>query len=108
MKPEKWENLIGDIKDKFEVEEHDKKHFDEQGGTDIESIIFKGPLGRMKLEFITKPVVLDKKTSYSQRIGSQVDIEYIYSEDEKTNRLMAYKWNEAQNEWIEIDADSFS
>ncbi|MBU1255409.1 hypothetical protein KKE74_00485 [Patescibacteria group bacterium] len=108
MKPEKWENLIGDIKDKFEVEEHDKKHLDEQGGTDIESIIFKGPLGRMKLEFITKPVVLDKKTSYSQRIGSQVDIEYIYSEDEKTNRLMAYKWNEAQNEWIEIDADSFS
>lgn len=108
MRPEKWENLIGDIKDKFEVEEHDKKHLDEQGGTDIESIIFKGPLGRMKLEFITKPVVLDKKTSYSQRIGSQVDIEYVYSEDEKTNRLVAYKWDEAQNEWIEIDADSFS
>jgi len=108
MKPEKWENLIGDIKDKFEVEEHDKKHLDEQGGTDIESIIFKGPLGRMKLEFITKPVVLDKKTSYSQRIGSQVDIQYIYSEDEKTNRLVAYKWDEAQNEWVEINADNFS
>jgi len=108
MKPEKWENLIGDIKDKFEVEEHDKKHLDEQGGTDIESIIFKGPLGRMKLEFITKPVVLDKKTSYSQRIGSQVDIQYIYSEDEKTNRLVAYKWDEIQNEWVEIDADSFN
>lgn len=108
MKPEKWENLIGDIKDKFEIEEHDKKHLDEQGGTDIESIIFKGPLGRMKLEFITKPVVLDKKTNYSQRIGSHVDIEYIYSEDEKTSRLVAYKWDEAQNEWVEINADNFS
>ena len=107
MRPEKWENLIGDIKDKFEVEEHDKEHLDEQGGTDIEYIIFKGPLGRMKLEFITKPVILDKKTSYSRRIGSQVDIEYIYSEDEKTHRLTAYKWDTAQNEWIEIIADSF-
>ncbi|MBL7053143.1 MAG: hypothetical protein ISS02_00560 [Candidatus Portnoybacteria bacterium] len=108
MKPEKWENLIGDIKDKFEIEEHDKKHLDEQGGTDIEFIIFKSPLGRMKLEFITKPVVLDKKTNYSQRIGSQVDVEYIYSEDEKTNRLVAYKWDEAQNEWVEINADNFN
>lgn len=108
MKPEKWENLIGDIKDKFEIEEHDKKHLDEQGGTDIEFIIFKSPLGRMKLEFITKPVVLDKKTNYSQRIGSQVDVEYIYSEDEKTNRLVAYKWDEIQNEWVEINADNFN
>ncbi len=108
MKPEKWENLIGVFKDKFEIEEHDKKHLDEQGGTDIEFIIFKSPLGRMKLEFITKPVVLDKKTNYSQRIGSQVDVEYIYSEDEKTNRLVAYKWDEAQNEWVEINADNFN
>jgi len=108
MLPEKWENLIGDVKDKFEVEEQGKEHLDEQGGTDIEFIIFKNPLGRIKLEYITKPVVLDKKTNYSQRIGSQMNVEYVYSPDEKTHRLVVYKWNEIQNDWVEINADSFT
>lgn len=104
MTPEKWENLIDNIKDKFEVEEHKNEHLDEHGGTDIEFIIFKGPLGRMKLEFIIKPRVLDKKTTYSRRIGSETAVEYIYSEDEKTHKLMAYKWDDFQNDWVEIDA----
>ena len=108
MSPEKWENLIDDIKDKFEVEKHDKEHLDEQGGTDIEFIIFKSPLGRVKLEFITKPVVLDKKVTYSRRIGSETTVDYVYSEDEKTNRLVAYKWNEIDKDWVEINADSFN
>lgn len=108
MLPEKWENLVGDIKDKFKVEDFGKEHSDNQGGTDTEYIIFDSPLGRVKLEFITKPVVLDKKTIYSQRIGSESNVEYVYSEDEKTNRLIAYKWDENQNEWTEIDADSFN
>jgi len=108
MLPEKWENLIGDVKDKFEVEEQGKEHLDEQGGTDIEFIIFKNPLGRIKLEYITKPVVLDKKTNYSQRIGSRMNVEYVYSPDEKTHRLVVYKWNEIQNDWVEINADSFT
>ena len=108
MLPEKWKNLIGDIKDKFEVEEQSKEHLDDQGGTDIEFVIFKSPLGRVKLEYITKPVVLDKKTNYSQRIGSQSNVEYVYSQDEKTHRLVAYKWNEIQNDWLEVNADSFA
>jgi len=108
MLPEKWENLVDDIKDKFEVEKQDKEHLDEQGGTDIESIIFKSPVGRVKLEFITKPVVLDKKTFYSQRIGSQTKVEYTYSDDEKSHKLVASKWDENQNDWTEIDGESFT
>ena len=107
MLPEKWQNLVEDIKDKFKVEKQGSQHLDEHGGTDIEFIIFKGPLGRMKLEFITKPVVLDKKTIYSQRIGSQTNVEYVYSQDEKTHRLMAYKWDENQEDWLEIEAKSY-
>ena len=106
MNLERWENLVNDIKDKFKVEDHDKKHLDEMGGTDIEFIIFESPLGRVKLEHVVKPVVLDKKINYSQRIGSEASVEYVYSEDEKTNRLVAYKWENLG--WVEIDADSFS
>ncbi len=107
MQPEKWENLIDDIKKKFEVEKQDKEHLDEQGGTDIEFIIFKGPLGRMKLEFITRPLVLEKKTIYSRRIGSGTNVEYVYSQDEKTHKLAVYKWDQSQNDWLEIEAAGF-
>lgn len=107
MLPDKWIELIGKIKDNFTVEESNKLRLEEQGGIDIEYIIFQGPLGRMKLEFITKPLVLDKKTKYSNRLGAETVVEYIYSPDEKSHKLKAYKWDESLNDWLEMEAKKF-
>lgn len=107
MTNEKWQSILGNIKDNFTVEEEGKTHEDEMGGTDIEFIIFKGPLGRMKLELISKPVVLDKKTTYSRRIGAETQVKYIYSENEKSCKLKVYKWEEAQEDWVEMEAGMF-
>ena len=106
MTPEKWEQIKGEIKDNFTVEENEKEHLEEQGGIDIEYIIFQGPLGKMKLEFVAKPVILDKKTNYSLRIGSESKVEYIYSETEKSYHLFAFKWDEEEQEWVEIDSQN--
>ena len=62
----------------------------------------------MRLEFIIKPLVLDKKTTYSRRIGSETAVDYVYSEDEKSYKLMAYKWSDEKDGWIEIEAESFA
>lgn len=107
MTLEKWQNIVGNIKDNFRVEEHDREHSDESGGVDIEYIIFAGPLGRMKLEFISQPVVLDKKTVYSRRIGSETKVEYVYSQDEKSCKLKAYKWDDNENVWVEMEAKNY-
>lgn len=107
MTIEKWQSIIDNIKERFAVEEKGKDHKDEMGGIDIEYIIFKGPLGRMKLEFISKPVVLDKKTTFSKRIGSETKVDYIYSEDEKSCKFVAYKWEETSGDWAEMDAKMF-
>jgi len=107
MTEEKWKNIVGQIKDSFKVEDEGQEHLDERGGIDVEFIIFNGPLGRMKLEFISKPVVLDKKTTYSNRIGSDTKVDYVYSEEERTEKLMAYKWDEDQEIWVEIEAGAF-
>ncbi len=108
MSPEKWKEVIGNIKDNFEVFEHDSEHLEEMGGVDIEFITFKSPgLGKIKLEFVSQPVVIDKKTNYSRRIGSDTKVEYIYSQDEKSYKLNAYKWNEEEGEWTEISSASF-
>jgi hypothetical protein len=108
MTPERWEQIKGHIKDNFKIEENGKGREEEMGGIDIEFIIFQGPLGRMKLEFISKPVVLDKKTTYSHRIGAETKVDYVYSDTEKSYKLMAYKWDDAGESWVEIDAGNFT
>ena len=107
MRKEKWQDILANVKDKFEVETEGEERLEEEGGVDIEYIEFKGPLGRMRLEFIIKPVVLDKKTTYSRRIGSETKVDYIYSDTEKVEKLMAYKWDEDKEEWVEMEAGMF-
>jgi len=107
MTSEKWKNILGNIKDNFTVEEEGNEHLDEEGGIDIEYIIFIGPVGRMRLEFISKPVILDKKTIYSRRIGSETKVEYVYSETERTYKLMVYQQDEEGGEWVEMEGDVY-
>jgi len=106
MLPEKWASVAGNIKDNFQVKDHGVLHCEDDGGTDIEFIEFEGPLGLMRLEFVSRPVVLDKKTKYSNRIGSETKIDYIYSDEEKNHMLIAYKWDETSADWIEVRDNS--
>jgi len=108
MTKEKWIDIQGNIQDNFKVVEQGDEHIDDMGGIDIEFIEFMGPLGRMKVEFVVKPVLLDKKTTYSRRGGSDTGVEYVYSKDEKKYTLMAYSWDDGENDWTEIDANNFS
>lgn len=107
MLPEKWQQIVGKIKDNFKVEADGKESFEDEGGLEVEYIIFSGPLGRMKLEFITKPAVIDKKTKYSNRVGAETVVEYVYSQTEKNHRLKAFKWDEGINDWLEMEAKKF-
>lgn len=107
MTPEKWETIVGNIKDNFDVIDQGEEHIDDEGGVDLKFIEFDGPLGHMRLEMALKPVVLDKKTTYSKRIGSETKVDYVYSDTERSCKLSVYKWNEAQEDWMEIDGKMF-
>lgn len=104
MNEEKWREIRGQIKDDFEVLEEKKEPLGEDRPGEKEVVIFNGPLGKMKVEFITHPVVLDKKGVGSRRIGSQATVEYQYSEDEFVHTFKAYKWDEARDDFIEMEA----
>jgi len=108
MNTDKWKDILANIKDNFEVEEAGEERSEEEGGADVEYIVFKGPLGRMKLEFVSRPIVVDKKVICSRRIGSEAKVDYIYSEDEKSTKFKAYKWDDGLDRWAEIDAGMFS
>ncbi len=105
MQDEKWQDIIGRVQDDFEVLEHEIQEL-EEGLVSVEYIVFNGPLGKMKLERISKPLILDKKAIGSKRIGSDTRVEYIYSDTEKTHAFNAYKWDDTNDDWVAMEAGS--
>ena len=104
MTDERWQQVIGHIKDNFELLSENTENLpEEQGKGTVEIIEFNGPLGKMKLERTTQPLVLDKKTIGSRRIGSETAVQYIYSDTEKVHRFKAYNWNEDDERWVEME-----
>ncbi|HLC63820.1 MAG TPA: hypothetical protein VJK25_00525 [Patescibacteria group bacterium] len=107
MHPDKWPEVRDKIKENFEVLD-ERREKNEDRKEDLEIIEFNGPIGKMKVEWLSRPKVLGKKTQYSRRIGSQVGVDYVYSEDEVTHTLKVYQWNEAGDSWQAMDPDLFA
>ena len=108
MTEEKWEEVKQMTNKNFEVDDNSVIDLpEEQGGGQKEILIFNGPLGKMKLEYIVKPVVLGKNTIYSKRAGQQTKVDYQLSETEKVRTLLAFKYDEAGENWVEMDAGQF-
>ncbi|MEJ0021513.1 MAG: hypothetical protein WDN47_02920 [Candidatus Doudnabacteria bacterium] len=114
MQDEKWEALKEELHRKFKVED---EHFEDltmdsadgpvkQGK--IEVLIFPTPMGKVKLTRESKPVVLSKREIYSHQQGKSARTEYTFSETEFSHKIKAYKWDDYNDEWKEIDAAGFS
>jgi hypothetical protein len=115
MSPDKWETIKSQVNKQFSVEEQGKEDLlvDTADGQvkqgEAEYIIFEGgPLGRMKLQFQKKPKLEDKTFHYSKRAGDSARVEYKFSESETVYTLKAYKWDDARDDWKEIDASNFA
>jgi len=107
MTKERWREILDKIKSNFKILDEGQDEIEDEGGVFVDFIEFEGPLGRIRLEFISKPLVIDKKTNYSRRSGSETQVSYIYSETERSEKIVAYKWNNANSSWEEMDAKNF-
>ena len=103
MTPEKWQQIKVQIQNTFKEADITKESLEEPEKGERETILFESPLGQTKLEYLVRPVVLEKRTHGSRRIGSQPEVEYIYSTEEFSHQLKAYKWDDEQGDWLEID-----
>ena len=108
MRLERWQEILEQIKTSFEVEDTGVIEDDSHGGTKTEYIVFNGPLGRLRLEFSTHPVLLDTKTKYHKRIGSETEIDYVYSDTETASSLAVFRWDDELNDWRDFDSKIFS
>jgi len=114
MTEEKWQDIKAMVEEKFEVIDkrlEEKKIGKDKQGNEVEekkeTIEFKGPLGKIKLERVIRPKVLEERTQYSRRVGGDIQVNYIYSSDEFIDLLRAYQWNIKKEEWEEIKPDIF-
>lgn len=104
MTKERWEELVGQIKDSFGITSQETRDLpEEEGQGTVDVVEFKGPLGLMKLEFFSQPLVLGKKSFGSKRIGSQATVEYQYSDTELTHHLKVYKYEPNNDSWVEME-----
>ena len=102
MLPDKWEQTKGHILDSFSNVEISELELQDPDVGKKEIVLFNGPLGQMKLEYYTKPVILNRNTHGSRRIGSHTAVEYVYSQDEFTHFLKVYKLDPDTDEWQEM------
>lgn len=107
MTYERWQDLVNKVKTQFAIMGEGKEPLDGSPGT-REFVEFESPNGKIKLELVRRPVILDKKTIYSKRIGSGTAVEYVYDDKEQTLTFHAYQWQDSVDDWQEIKADSFA
>ncbi len=103
MSPEKWQATKTQIQNAFKDAEVFSEELAEPDKGQVEILEFTGPLGRMRLEFTTKPLIIDKQVSGSRRIGSHHEVKYVFSDTEISHILNAFKWDEGLDDWLEID-----
>ena len=102
LNDEKWYYLLETIDEKFGIDEKDKEEVPEKRLV-VETAIFKGVGGRMKLERTTRAVIEDRQVKFSKRIGGETVEKYVYSDTEKSHRVVLYRWDEERKTWQEID-----
>jgi len=103
MTKDRWQEIKTNIRDNFGID--DQYEQDLEPGT-AEVIEFDGPQGKMLLSFSTKPKLLDKKTSFSNRAGSDVKVDYVYSDKDTVSYLEAYTWSDDKDDWIKLDSEN--
>lgn len=103
MTIDRWQEVKAEIKSKFTIEAAYEEDLDPGAAEVLE---FSGNMGKVKVKFITRPKVLDKKTSYSNRPGGAIRVDYVFSEDESVSYLEAYIWQGERATWQKIESES--
>ena len=108
MNEEKWENLLDTIEIKFgKLERRNKKFVStDDMGNEIKNeedwVEFKTELGRIKVSRFTRPLIIDKKYHYNRSSTGMGQVEYVLSEDEISQKIKIFKWDEIERDREEI------
>jgi len=100
MTEEKWQQLKGELQDRCQAFEIQKRPGD-FAGEEIETVLFTNQIGEFRLVRVVKPRVLGEKTYYSGRLAASTGIEKIYSDTETVDMVKLFR--NQNGDWEEID-----
>ncbi|NQT49249.1 hypothetical protein HQ571_00990 [Candidatus Kuenenbacteria bacterium] len=100
MQDDKWHDILDRVKEQFEIQMQETEPHSNIERGQVETVIFESPIGRIKLVRTTTPRVLDKKTIYSARAGSDMNVQYEYSKTEYVHDLKIFKWDDVRDDWV--------
>lgn len=94
MNDRAWEELIDLIDSKYQVDSSDRREEPLEDNKKlkqvVESIGFERDNIKYKIERITAPRIIDKKTFYSGQ-GTANRLQYVYDPEEKSTKVLFYK-----------------
>ncbi len=114
MQDRAWEGLLDRLEDKFgsvQIKKREDVRSDDRGNelkSQVDYVEFTMPEGKFRVERITSPLILDKKTHYSHTAGARADIEYVLSETETTSKMKVFRYDEDQDDWMEVQAPNIA
>lgn len=106
MNIERFEEIREMVNKNFKVTNSGFFELDDMPG-EGEYLEFEGPVGLMRLEGITKPVIENTEMITTKRTGVAAQEKYIYSKDQKVFTFKAYKWDNVDEDWVKIDLEDF-
>jgi len=69
--------------------------------------VFTSPVGKVRLERITKPRTVGQRAVGSRRIGGATRVESVYDLHDFVHFVVASRWDATAGAWKEIDASTF-
>lgn len=108
MDSSRWNDILDRIESQWTIAERGEEPMDDVPGGTVAFVEFTGPMGRVRLEFVTKPRTVGERAMGSRRIGSATTVRKVYDPTDMVAFLRAFRWDDAQGEWVEIKADAFA
>ena len=87
MNDEQWDRVIDQIDAKFGIKD---KGVEKVERTKTEWFIFEHPSGEIKIERVSRPIIIEEKRIYTKRPGTQATVEPVYSDTEFSHRVNLY------------------
>ncbi len=101
----RWENILEAVEDRLTIKNRSNEKFLISEQPEVygarEVIEFESPNGLLRLEHITKPKVVEKRTVYTKRLSSETKEELVYSSEEFTEQINLYVFRDGA--WSMMD-----
>lgn len=105
MRPDQWIDTRDRIKEQCVVIDEGEAPLEDVPNGHVAFVVFESPVGRVRLEYVTKPRTLGERAVTSRRIGGATAIEKIYDTEDMVQFLRAFRWDPDTLTWVSFRAE---